>query len=146
MLKGSTSAGKRVSLPRKVLVVAQFSCSIALVISTVIIYQQIQHAKNRPTGYNISRVMSTDMNTDLENNYTAVKNELLQKGIAQSVTAASSPATNIWWHSGLDQWPGKNPGETIELGTIIVSEIITTLDMEFIPASYMRLQTPRRDL
>ncbi|HEY1010116.1 MAG TPA: ABC transporter permease [Daejeonella sp.] len=131
VLKGGTSVGKTASLPRKILVVAQFSCSIALVISTVVIYQQIQHAKDRPTGYDINRVVSTDMNADLENNYIALKNELIQKRIVQSVTAASSPATNIWWHSGLDQWPGKRSGETIEMGTIVISDdYFKTLGME----------------
>jgi predicted lysophospholipase L1 biosynthesis ABC-type transport system permease subunit len=44
VLKGTIQAG-RSSLSRKVLVVMQFSCSIALIISTIIIYQQIQYAK-----------------------------------------------------------------------------------------------------
>ena len=73
-------------------------------------------------GYDLNRLMTTDMNNDLSKNYTALKNELIQKGIAQSVTTASSPATDVWWHSDIDQWPGKNAGETVEMGTIIVSE------------------------
>jgi ABC-type antimicrobial peptide transport system permease subunit len=121
VLKGSMQAG-RSSLSRKVLVVIQFSCSIALIISTVIIYQQIQYAKSRPTGYSLNRLMSTNMNDDLNKNFTALKNELIVKGIVSSVTTATSPATDIWWHSDVDQWPGKNPGETIEMGTIFVSE------------------------
>jgi ABC-type antimicrobial peptide transport system permease subunit len=121
VLKGTMQAGKS-SLSRKVLVVIQFSCSIALIISTVIIYQQIQYAKSRPTGYSLNRLMSTNMNDDLNKNFTALKNELIVKGIVSSVTTATSPATDIWWHSDVDQWPGKNPGETIEMGTIFVSE------------------------
>ncbi len=122
VLKGALHMGKAAALPRKVLVVLQFSCSIALIISTVIIYQQIQHAKNRPSGYDLNRLMMTDMNSDLEHNYTALKNDMLAKGIVSSVTTASSPATNIYWHSDVDNWPGKNAGETIEMGTIIVSK------------------------
>ncbi len=121
VLKGSMQAGKS-SLSRKVLVVIQFSCSIALIISTVIIYQQIQYAKSRPTGYSLNKLMSTNMNDDLNKNFTALKNELIAKGIVSSITTATSPATDVWWHSDVDQWPGKNPGETIEMGTIFVSE------------------------
>jgi ABC-type antimicrobial peptide transport system permease subunit len=62
------------------------------------------------------------MNDDLYKNFTALKNELIQKGIVSSVTTATSPATDVWWHSDVDQWPGKNPGETVEMGTIFVSE------------------------
>lgn len=121
VLKGAVQAGKS-SLSRKVLVVIQFSCSIALIISTVIIYRQIQYAKSRPTGYDLNRMLSTNMNDDLYKNFTALKNELTQKGIVSSVTTATSPATDVWWHSDVDQWPGKNPGETVEMGTIIVSQ------------------------
>ncbi|MFT3750507.1 MAG: ABC transporter permease [Agriterribacter sp.] len=121
VLKGTMQAGKS-SLSRKVLVVMQFSCSIALIVSTVIIYQQIQYAKTRPTGFNLNRLMMTGMHDDLDKNFTALKNEVLQKGIVSAMTTATSPATNVWWHSDVDQWPGKNPGETVEMGTIIVSE------------------------
>jgi putative ABC transport system permease protein len=121
VLKGTMQAGKS-SISRKVLVVLQFSCSIALIISTIIIYQQIQYAKDRPSGYNINRLLSTDMNVDISKNYTALKNELLQKGIADAVATATSPATGVWWHTDIDQWPGKNAGETIEMGEIITSQ------------------------
>ncbi len=62
------------------------------------------------------------MNDDLDKNYTALKNELIQKGIVSSVTTASSPATDVWWHTDIDYWPGKNAGETVEMGTIFVSD------------------------
>ncbi|MEP7143633.1 MAG: ABC transporter permease [Ferruginibacter sp.] len=122
VLKGSLRIGKTAQLPRKILVVLQFSCSIVLIISTIIIYQQIQYAKDRPSGYDLNRLVMTDMNNDLQKNYTALKNELLQKGIVQSVTTASSPATNIYWHTDIDNWPGKNAGETVEMGCILVSD------------------------
>jgi ABC-type antimicrobial peptide transport system permease subunit len=121
VLKGTMQAG-RSSLSRKVLVVIQFSCSIALIISTVIIYQQIQYAKNRPTGYSLNRLMQTSMNDDLTKNYTALKNELIEKGIVSSVATSTSPATDIWWHTDIDYWPGKHAGETVEMGAVVVSD------------------------
>ncbi len=131
VLKGTMQIGKAATLPRKMLVVLQFSCSIALIISTVIIYQQIQYAKSRPSGYDLNRLMASDMNSDLKKNYTALKNELIQKGIASSVTSATSPATDVWWHSAVDEWPGKNPGENIEMATVKITEdYFKTLGME----------------
>ncbi|MBN8857840.1 MAG: ABC transporter permease [Sphingobacteriales bacterium] len=129
VLKGTISSGKS-SLSRKLLVIIQFSCSIALIVSTVIIYQQIQYARSRPTGYSLNRLMVTNMNDDLNKKFTALKNELIQKRIVSSVTTATSPATAVWWHSDVDQWPGKNPGETVEMGTIVVSgDYFTTMEM-----------------
>ena len=122
VLKGSFQPGRSGSVPRKILVVLQFTCSVALIISTIIVYQQIQHAKNRPTGYDINRVLVTDANTDLNKNYTALKNELIQKGIVTSVTHATSPATDIYWHTDLDNFPGKHAGETVEMGVVIAGE------------------------
>ncbi len=122
VLKGTYQSGRAAALPRKVLVVVQFSCSIALIISTIIIYQQIQYAKNRPTGYDINRVIATNMNDDLRRNYVALRDELVREGIAESVTLATSPATDIYWHTDIDTWPGKNAGETVEMGCVIVGE------------------------
>jgi putative ABC transport system permease protein len=122
VLKGSISAGRGSAMPRKILVVLQFSCSVALIISTFIIYQQIQYARNRPAGYDLNRLVMTNMNSDLARNYTAIKHELLQKGIAESVTWASSPATSSGWHRDVDDWPGKRSGETVDVGRISISE------------------------
>ncbi len=121
VLKGAVHVGKAAALPRQILVVLQFSCSIALIISTIIVYQQIRYARERPTGYSINRLMTTDGNDDLLQNYTAMRNELLDKGIVESMTTATSPATDVYGHSDVDQWPGKLAGETIEMGTIYVS-------------------------
>jgi len=122
VLKGTISVGKVSTWPRKVLVVIQFACSVALIISTIIIYQQIQHAKDRPTGYDLNRLMTTNMNSDLSRNYTAVRNVLLQSGITENVTTSSSPATDIYWHTDIASWPGKHAGETVEMGAMTVTE------------------------
>lgn len=122
VLKGTLNTGRVASWPRKTLVVLQFSCSIALIISTIVIYQQINHARNRPTGYSPNRLMMTDMNIDLNRNYTAMSNELKQKGLVEQITTATSPATNIYWHTNVDEWPGKNPGETVEMGMIVTGQ------------------------
>jgi len=133
VLKGAIKVGKSASLSRRVLVVTQFSCSIALIISTVIIYRQIQYAKNRPTGYQINRLMSTDMNNDLGRSYLALKNDLLQSGAVASVSTSSSPATTVDPHTDLDMFPGKRPGETVEMGSIQVSgDYFKTTGMQII--------------
>jgi len=131
VLKGTMQTARSASISRKALVVLQFSCSIVLIISTVIIYQQIQHAKNRPTGYTTNKLVTTLTNDDLNKNASALKNELLQSGAVSSITTSSSPATGIDWHSDVEEFPGKNPGETVEMGTILISEnYFKTLGMQ----------------
>lgn len=122
VLKGALQIGRARSLPRKVLVVLQFTCSIAFVISTIIVYRQIRYAKDRPTGYDLNRVLSTHKTVDLERDYPALKNELLEKGIVSGITTCTSPASGIWWHTNIEYWPGKHPGETVEMGTLYIDE------------------------
>ncbi|NHA03080.1 FtsX-like permease family protein [Mucilaginibacter sp. HC2] len=130
VLKGTIQAGRSASLSRKILVVMQFSCSIALIIGTIVIYRQIQYARNRPSGYNINSLMTTNSNSDLGKNYPALKDELLQSGVVQSITQASSPATDIYLHNNIDHWPGKLAGETVEMGVVfITSDYFKTLGM-----------------
>jgi putative ABC transport system permease protein len=122
VLKSNIHVGKAATLPRKILVVLQFSCSIALIISTFIIYQQVQYAKDRSSGYDKNRLMMTDMNEDLNRNYAAIRNEIREKGIAEMITTASSNVTSGGNHRDLEDWPGKRPGEFINMGYIHVSE------------------------
>ncbi len=133
VLKGSIQMGRWASMPRKILVVVQFTCSIALIISTVIVYQQIQYVKNRPTGYSADRLVMTDMNSDLSQHYEALKNDLLSSGLVESVASSTSPATQVYSHFSLDKWPGKNAGEeSVNIGAIWISEdYFKTLRMTF---------------
>jgi putative ABC transport system permease protein len=131
VLKGRIQIGKAAALPRKVLVVLQFSCSMAFIISTVIIYQQIQYAKNRPAGYSANRLVSTFMTQDLANNYDALRNDLMASGMAENVTRTSTPVTHVYWHTGISQWTGQNAGEQkINVGAVIIdNEYFKTVGM-----------------
>jgi putative ABC transport system permease protein len=137
VLKGTIQVGKAASLPRKILVVAQFSCSIALIISTVIIYEQLQYAKNRPIGYSSDRLVFTSMSHDLAHNYEALKNDLLQSRMVENVAKASSPLTDIWWHTAIVKWPGKGAGDQgINTGGISVTDnYFKTVGMKLIAGS-----------
>lgn len=123
VLKGRLQLGKASTLPRKILVVLQFSCSVAFIISTVIIYQQINYVKSRPNGYSTDRLVHTFMTSELAQNYDALKNDLLASGMVESVTKATSTMTNIGWHAQLAQWPGKTAGDqNINVGALLVGK------------------------
>ncbi|HEX9825284.1 MAG TPA: ABC transporter permease, partial [Flavobacteriaceae bacterium] len=51
VLKGTFKAGRFAAIPRKVLVVTQFTISVALIIGTLVVMKQIQYTKDRPIGY-----------------------------------------------------------------------------------------------
>jgi len=122
VLKGTIQLGKRASLPRKIMVVVQFSCSIALIISTLIIYQQIEYAKDRPKGYNADNLVMVNSSDDLNRNFTALKSDLLQSGQVVSVTKAASGMMYFPASFSIRDFPGKKIGESLEMATTAVSE------------------------
>ena len=140
VLKGTFKAGKASSLSRKILVILQFSCSIALMISTIIIYQQIEYAKKRPAGYNENLLVNTDISGSLQQNYEALKNDMLQSGMVTTVTKSSSPVTDIWGNQRIDNWEGKLPGESLNLSTVAVSDAdyFKTMGMQIISGRNFR--------
>jgi putative ABC transport system permease protein len=132
VLKGTVQLGKRATLPRKILVVIQFSCSIALIISTLVIYQQIKYAKDRPKGYNAERLIMVNSSDDLSKNYTALKNDLLQSGQVTSVTRAAAGMLYFTASFTILDWPGKKVGESLEMVTTAVSQdYFKTVGMTF---------------
>jgi putative ABC transport system permease protein len=108
-LKGNLVSAKGNFKPRKVLVTLQFTISICLGICTIIISQQIRHAKNRDSGYNQNNLVYTALEGDLRKNYEVVRNELIQQGIASNVTKSlgriTHYASNSWGYS----WPNAQP-------------------------------------
>jgi len=133
VLKGKIHTGRAAALPRKLLVVLQFTCSIALIISTLLIYKQIQYAKDRPNGYDANRLVFTDGSVDLDHNYVALKNELLQTHLVDMVTKASSEVTTLWNWSGVHDWSGRYPNESLTVAHIdIVEDYFATLGMQLV--------------
>ena len=113
--------GKRAALPRKIMVVVQFTCSIALIISTLVIYQQIKYARDRPKGYNTDGLVLASSSDDLNKNYNAFKHDLLQSGQVVSVTKAAAGMLFFPASFTIFDFPGKKTGESLEMATTAVS-------------------------
>jgi ABC-type antimicrobial peptide transport system permease subunit len=107
VLKGTFKPGRNAALPRRILVVAQFVISILLISSTIIVYQQIQHIRDRDMGYNPNNLIMIPSSDDISKNYTVIKQELLKTGMINSVTRTLSPITQIWWKSPGPDYNGK---------------------------------------
>jgi len=107
VLKGTFLAGKKAVIPRRVLVVSQFVISILLISATIIVYQQIQHVKNRDLGYNDNNLIMIPSTPDVSKNYPVIKQELLKTGMINAVTRTFSPITEVWWKTPAPDWQGK---------------------------------------
>lgn len=111
VLKGAFKKVNALVTPRKILVVTQFAFAIILIICTIIVRQQLQKAQNRQTGYSKDNLVYSFLEGDLEKNYPLVKNELLNNGIAESVTKTSAPVTEGWSNTWGFEWEGKDPAD-----------------------------------
>ncbi len=109
VLKGTFRAGRFASLPRKVLVVLQFSVSVILVIGTIVVFNQIQFAKNRPVGYNRNGLITIPMITEnIHKHFDVVSNELINSGTVKSIAESSSAATYVNEEDNGFNWQGKD--------------------------------------
>ena len=111
VLKGTFKKANALVTPRKVLVVLQFTFAIILIICTIIVKQQIDYAQNRETGYNRNNLVYHLFTGDIEKNYMLIKNELLNSGVAASVTKTSAPITQSWSDGWGQEWEGKDPND-----------------------------------
>ena len=114
VLKGTFKAGRFAALPRKVLVVVQFTVSVILIIGTVIVYKQIQFAKSRPVGYARQGLITLPLNAELHKHFNAMRDELIQSGAIVSMAEAGSPTTSTWSSTSGISWKGKDPNQSID--------------------------------
>lgn len=109
-LKGKIRAGRLATLPRKILVVTQFSISVILIICTAVVYQQIQFAKNRPVGYNREGlVMIAKRSGDFYGKYDVLRTELKNTGAVEEISESLGAVTQVVSGSNGWDWEGRDP-------------------------------------
>jgi putative ABC transport system permease protein len=134
VLKGTFRVGRAASIPRKVLVVAQFTVSVTLVIGTIIVYQQIEFAKARPVGYKGQGLIMIQMTSpDFYNKLEVLETSLKNTGVVSHMAESTGPVTAIWSSNGGFEWKGKDPDLQAEFATLTVSpEYGSTVGWEFV--------------
>jgi putative ABC transport system permease protein len=121
ILKGIKLKDGSASLIRKGLVVLQFSVSIVLIISTVLIYLQMQHIKSRNLGLNKNNLIQMDMKGDMGKNYTPIKQDLLNSGVVGDVALSDHVTLYSGNNSDGLTWDGKSSTAQILISERYVS-------------------------
>jgi len=111
VLKGTFKAGRYAALPRKVMVVFQFTISILLMIGTIVVFLEIEHAKDRPTGFDLSGIIQMPVRTkDLaDTDYNILRNELISSGAVINMAKSDAPVTGNMVGDASITWEGKDP-------------------------------------
>lgn len=134
VLKGTFRVGRYAALPRKVLVVMQFTISVALIIGTVIVFQQIQHSKNRPIGYDRAGLVQIPLTEyDFNGKFDFLRREFINSGAVTEMSSASSPTTEVYSNRSGFLWEGKPEGFQEDLAWTSVSpEYVKSLGLKII--------------
>ncbi|WP_436487630.1 ABC transporter permease [Chitinophaga sp. ARDCPP14] len=133
VLKGTFKKANALVTPRKILVVLQFTFATVLIICTIIVKQQIDYARDRETGYNKDNLVYHFMTGDISKNYALIKNELLESGVAKSVTRTNSPLTERWSNGWGQNWQGKDPNDKTSFDRYLADEGLgATAGLQFI--------------
>jgi len=134
VLKGTFRVGRYASLPRKVLVVVQFTVSVALIIGTIIVFQQIQYSKNRPIGYDREGLIQIPLSSGaFDGKYDFMRQEFLNSGAVVEMSSSSSPTTAVYSNRSGFLWEGKPEGFQEDLAWTEVSpEYVKSLGLKII--------------
>ena len=134
VLKGTFKVGKYAGLPRKILVVVQFTVSVAFIIGTVIVMQQINFAKNRPIGYDREGLIQIPIKSqDFSGKYELMRAEFLGSNAVVEMSSSSSPTTRIWSNRSGFAWDGKPEGFQEDFAyTAVSTEYAKTLNLKII--------------
>lgn len=111
VLKGTFKIGRYSAIPRKVLVVFQFTISTAIIIGTWVVFQQVQYAKDRPIGFDLEGIIQVPIKTDdlASANYNSLRQDLIATGVVDNMAKSDFPITGGASADASLTWPGKDP-------------------------------------
>ncbi|MFD0765092.1 ABC transporter permease [Mucilaginibacter lutimaris] len=142
VLKGTFKAARAVFSPRKILVVTQFTFAIVLIISTIIVKQQLDYAQNRDLGYKKDALVYTFMSGNITKNYNLIRNELLTSGAVTGVVKTSAPMTEGWSDSWDYSWQGKPDGAKLDFNMFNVDAgFVKTMNLKLLAGRDIDIKT-----
>ena len=141
VLKGTFKKTHAAVNPRKVLVVLQFSFAIILIISTLMVIQQIRYAQQRDAGFDRDQIVYVWIAGDLEKNFQSFKEELLRSGITSSVTRTASPLSFGFSDTWGIEWQGKDANANIDFDRYSEDEgLVKTAGLKIVQGRDMDLR------
>jgi ABC-type antimicrobial peptide transport system permease subunit len=108
--------------PRKTLVVAQFTIAVILIISTLVIRNQVIFSQERDKGYSNNNLVQVNFVGDIDKNYMLIRQELLQSGLASSVTKTMSGMIPGGAHTWGLRWTGEAAKDTTTTITLFSAD------------------------
>jgi putative ABC transport system permease protein len=143
VLKGEISKGSSGNLFRKVLVTIQFTVSVVMIISTLVVFKQLNYLKNKDLGYNMDNVIGVTFNNQaMSLRYQTFKQTLLENKNVIAVTC-----TNAQIGTGTPKviFMMESEEGMVERGinfAVVDHDFIETLDIQIIQGRDFRQDMP----
>ncbi|MFC1492686.1 ABC transporter permease [candidate division KSB1 bacterium] len=133
VLKGSVRSGVKNIVIRKGLVILQFSISIALIISTLVIYKQLNFIRTMDLGINKEQVMILPVRGNMGiSKYASMIEEFVSRPDVISATV-SDVLPGFGGSSSSYTWEGGQPEDRILLNNYNVGhDFVETFDLEIV--------------
>jgi putative ABC transport system permease protein len=126
------SSGGAVAI-RKGLVITQFTASVGLIIGTIIIYQQVQHIKDRDLGYTRNNLIYMDLHGKMNDHFEVLRTKLLATGYVENAAVSLHDALHVYSYGSGLTWQGKDPNSKIPVHMNQVSEgYLATMHMKLL--------------
>jgi len=127
VLKGLKLKAGSAGFIRRGLVVMQFTVSIVLIISTVIVFQQIQYVKKRNLGYNKDNLMSIPLQGEMGKNFAAIKQHLLNTNVVENAALTNHQTLYGGNNTVGIKWKGKDENTRVLISVRDISpELLST--------------------
>ncbi len=131
VLKGSLKFGSGSVFFRKVLVVFQFSLSVVLIVSVIVIYRQSEYIQSKNLGYDRENLLYIPIEGELAKNYKIFKEEAGKIPGVLAVSKMRNSPTVIEHHTGSISWEGKDPNLTISFADAVVGyDFLSTMKLK----------------
>ncbi len=133
VIKGNYISASSGKIVRRILVVFQFCFAIVLVFAALVVQEQINSVQKRETGYSRDNLIYHSISGDIEKNYIAYRDELINSRIAVSMSKTAWPITEQWSNTTGIEWQGKDPNSKIVFNRYSVDEdFVTTAGLQII--------------
>jgi ABC-type antimicrobial peptide transport system permease subunit len=133
VLKGTSRKQGSAPLIRKGLVASQFIVSIVFIISTIIVYQQVQHVKGRDLGYDRTNLIKLPVNGDIIKNFDPIEQDMLASGLIENIGLNNSEILSGGNNTSGLEWQGGTDTEDVLVSVRSVSpKFLETAGMKIV--------------
>ena len=122
VLKGKVKLASYNLFFRNGLIVTQFAASVLLLISTAVVYNQLNFIKNKNLGFDKENLLYVPMEGEIQKKQDALKIALQQNPLTSNFSLVSELPTNLASGTFNVDWDGKDPNEQILFPNIAVDE------------------------